>query len=304
MAEIKRILLPTDFSKHANQALRHAARLATEFDAELVLLHVVSVFEDDPYDEAQHFPDMEAFYTQLEDSARARMAKHAPHFENIETSFETLRSISPADEILTFATKSGIDLVVMGTHGRAAISHFLLGSIAEKVVRHAHCPVVTVAHQEDTIYDFPKLQRLLVPIDFSDHSKLAVKHAATLAKKFKADIDFLHVVDQRVHPSYYVMGEASLLQVFPDIVEKSTAKLEEFVGELLSQKNSGQVYIREGNPHTEIVKFAQEHGADMIVMATHGLSGLEKLIIGSTAEKVVRKATCPTFTVKPKHAGP
>ncbi len=303
MATFKRILMPTDFSSQANQALRYAATLADTFKADLTLLHIVTIFDDDPNVESHDFPDIESFYKQLDDSAHARMKEYAPHYEKVKIKNVTQRSVSPADEILNYARNNQHDLIVMGTHGRSAITHFLVGSVAEKVVRHSSCPVVTVSHQEkDVMYDYPEIKKLLVPLDFSDYSKAALEPAAELAKQFKAEVTFLHVIEQRIHPAYYVMGEQSMFQVFPELQERSTEKLKEFADSVFPADIKKNYNVIEGKPHSEIIELADENDMDMIVMATHGLSGLEKFLIGSTTEKVVRKADCPVFTVKPQES--
>lgn len=300
MSKIKKILMPTDFSENANQALRYGARMADLFDAELTLFHVISIYEEDPYDQKHKFPDLKAFNAKLEVSAMSKMETYAPHLENIKVQQATARSISPADEVLKFARENDFDLIVMGTHGRSAITHFLLGSVAENVVRHATCPVITVSHEEDEMFDYPEINKIVVPLDFSEHSYAALPFVANFAKSFGAEVHFVHIVDQRIHPAYYVMGEQSILQIFPDIMKKSDAKLREFASDALPSNIKVATSVREGSPHSEIIKYANKEKAGLIMMATHGLSGLEKLLIGSTAEKVVRKASCPVFTVKPE----
>ncbi|NIR49055.1 universal stress protein [candidate division KSB1 bacterium] len=298
MAKIEHILMPTDFSESANQALRYGVMLADKLGSVLTLFHVICLHQDDRFSEEQHFPDLRELYGKMEKNAILKMDEFTFEYDNVQVNKLTIRGISPAEEIVNYALLNDVDLIVMGSHGRSGITHFLIGSVAEKVVRHANCPVLTVAHQKQEMYSFPKLKSILMPMDFSKYSKQALPYAFELAEIFGASLKLLHVIDQRVHPSYYVMGEQSIFRVYPDLLDKSMAKLKEFVSDEIPEHIKAQFHVREGNPYSEIVKFGKNDDIDLIVMATHGLSGLEKLLIGSTTEKVVRKADRPVFTVK------
>jgi len=298
MIKMKKILMPTDFSQNAYQALRYASVFADKFDSELTLFHVIALFQDDPNNPRHHFPDLQALYTIMDQNAIANMDQFDLHFDKLRVDKVTIRGISPAEEIVNYADSNEAALIVMGTHGRSALGHFLIGSEAEKVVRHAKCPVLSISHQEKEMYELPAIKSILVPIDFSDHSKQALQYATSLAGVFGASLDFLHVIDQRVHPAYYVMGEQSIFSIYPNLLEKSMTFLKEFVKDDIPQNVNTEFFVREGNPHSEIVNFAKNQGVDLIAMATHGLSGLEKLLIGSTTEKVVRKSDVPVLTIK------
>ncbi len=298
MRPYKNILLPTDFSKHARQALRHAVLLAERFASRLTLLHVVSLFQEDTSQVEKNFPELEKLYEKLEASARSRMQdlnlKHKPHsFEEV-----VVRGISPADEISLYQKQNDYDLIVMGTHGRAAIPHFLMGSIAERIVRHATCPVMTVAHQEPDAEVLPALGSILVPVDFSDFSQMALKHAAELSKEFQAKLHLLHVVDKRVYPTYYLMGEGSMTEAYPDLLDKSMDSLKKFSDDSNVDHASVEMHVCEGVPHSEIVQFSKAADVDLVLMVKHGMSGLEKMLIGSTTEKVLRKADRPVLTLR------
>ena len=298
MIELKNIFFPTDFSDNANQALRYAALFADKFASELTLFHVIALFQDDPNNPERHFPNLRDFYDTMEQHALTNMSQVDMKLDKLQTNIVTARGISPAEEIVDYAGSNGADLIVMGTHGRSAIGHFLLGSVAEKVVRHAKSPVLTISHQEEKMYELQEIKNILVPVDFSEHSKAALKFAGKLATRFDASLKFLHVVDQRVHPAYYVMGEQSIFNIFPDLMDKSMSFLKEFVKGEIPGNVTTIFFVREGNPHSEIVRFSKKQGTDLILMSTHGLSGLEKLLIGSTTEKVVRKSDVPVLTVK------
>ena len=87
------------------------------------------------------------------------------HFDKLRVNKVNVRGISPAEEIVNYADSNEAALIVMGTHGRSALGHFLIGSVAEKVVRHAKCPVLTISHQEKEMYELPAIKSILVPIE-------------------------------------------------------------------------------------------------------------------------------------------
>lgn len=296
MKKVKRILVPTDFSKNADQALQFAAMLALKFESEIILLHVVSLFQDDPNNPAYQFPDVDSILESVEASARESLKALDIEHAGIPIAKKMIRGISPAESIITYASEENVDLIIMGTHGRTGLSHFLLGSVAERVIRHMPCPVITIKGS-GVRKPAAKLARIVVAVDFSNYSKLALAHAADLARAFDATVEVIHVIEEQVHPSFYITGETSIFKFNPELRDKSRKALRDFVHTAVIEPVSFDVHVREGRIHDEIVKYAHEQGADLIVVATHGLSGLDHFLIGSTTEKVVRKATVPVFTI-------
>lgn len=147
MIHLRKILVPTDFSEGSQVAVRYARELAQAFNAQLHLLHVL---EDPlPYTSAEAFAVPVQFYQDLEKSVRQRLAEVLS--ESDQQKFQAQQIIeqgSPFVQIIKYAKGNDIDLIVMGTHGRGPIAHMLMGSVAEKVVRKAPCPVLTVRHPE------------------------------------------------------------------------------------------------------------------------------------------------------------
>ncbi len=149
MINLKRILVPTDFSEHSHNALRYAAAFADKFGAEIYLLHVfqdLAVFQPDAVTVG---PPAAPPLEQMTAAARAALdqAVSQLHLERL-TVHPEVREGSPFDEIVRLAQEKDVDLIVMGTHGRGWLAHVLLGSVTEKVVRKSPCPVLTVRHPE------------------------------------------------------------------------------------------------------------------------------------------------------------
>lgn len=296
MLQVQSILLPRDFSSASDQALRHALQLARDTGATLHLLYA-SVLHEDPFAAVENkagSPDAEI---------RARLAK-APDgralTDLVDVETAVVRDIAAGPAILNYADEQDIDVIVMGTHGRRGVRRMLLGSVAEEVVRRADCPVLTVRGLPDGTSDpSVAVRSILVPIDFSIHSREALRSARELAAHFGARLDLLHIVEERLPPAYYVGGIGSIYDIDPDIEDKARDKMKSFYLETGGAAVQEVAYHAEpGQPAKHIAEFAGEEDADLIVMSTHGLTGLEHFFMGSVAEKVVRRAPVPVFTIK------
>jgi nucleotide-binding universal stress UspA family protein len=299
MLNINKVLFPTDFSPCADQALVHASYLAGKYLADFHMLHAIVLHEDDPHNPAHHFDNIADVHDKLVASARERMASLMKEYavEGITTRQIQLRGIAPAPVILEYARESDIDLIVMGTHGRRGLGHFLLGSVAEEVVRLASCPVLTIREEENP-RPIEAVENILVPLDFSDHARNALRHALEMAETYGAGLQLLHVVEDNLHPYYAMAGTNSILELQPDIKEKSKEAMEKILEETKKKDIKADLHVVVGHPAREIISFADDHETDLIVIATHGLTGIEHLLMGSVTEKVVRMSQCPVFTVK------
>lgn len=293
---IRRILFPTDFSDAASGALPHAAGLARRHEAELVVFHARLLFADDPNRPEFQFLDEGAYEDQIQQSlgeVRASIDDSA----GVSTLVE--RGPSAASAILQVCEQHGIDMIVMGTHGRSALGHFLLGSEAEKVVRHAACPVLTVASARPDYRSNPDYRKVLVAYDFSDHARAAAVRAVELAGTYGADVTALFVVEQEIVPAFYGVWSQQIVRDLPEIRESAVSALGEALGEAGLADVNVQVEAGsgDGRAHSEIARVAADGQYDLIVMGTHGLSGIDRFLLGSTTEKLVRVAPCPVLSL-------
>lgn len=142
------------------------------------------------------------------------------------------------------------------------------------------------------------IRRILVPIDFSEHSKNALKYAIPYAVQFSARLDLLYVVEPTIYPADFSFGQVG----FPNIEEELRKRGSEELNALVRNEIKGRVpaesAVRTGKPFYEINEFARENNIDLIIIATHGHTGVEHILFGSTVEKVVRKAPCPVLVVR------
>ncbi len=297
MIRIKKILCPLDFSKCSKVAMKNAIELAKKVKGELHLFHAILLYEDDSYKPDDRLPDNIVSYELIEEISNQKLKNIA--VDNAGDSFKVVtassRAFSAAEEILNYAEDKQVDLIIMGTHGRSAISHFLLGSVAERVIRMAKCPVMTFRKDSKNLGDYKKI---LVPTDFSTHSKLALRYALELADFYKSDITLFHSFEQQMHPAFYAAGKASIFEIDSELKQRAADAMTKFRNELGKPEITTNYIFAEGVAYHEIVEDTKKKNYDLLVIATHGLRGLEHFLIGSTTEKVIRHAEVPVLTVK------
>ncbi len=143
-----------------------------------------------------------------------------------------------------------------------------------------------------------KIRKILVPTDFSDASLVALRHAVELAQVFKAEVVLVHVVEPPVYPAMDAAGSVTIPVMRDEMVKASEAHLARVLRERVPEGVRARAVRREGRAFEAIAEAAKEEGADLIVIATHGYTGLKHLFLGSTAERVVRLAACPVLTLR------
>ena len=295
MTRISRILVPTDFSATSDEALVYAKTLAGRLGASL---HLVYAFED-PFTSAAFASEL---YSTLPLSMRDEMLRDAERRlserlpEDQKTLFNGTTEIltgTPTKTIIDYSATLGADLIVMGTHGRSGMAHLLLGSVAERVVRLAAAPVLTIRQPAGPV------KRILVPTDFSATADAALDYAHLVAERFGASIQLLHILDdpfvsEGLTAEAYI-SEAPLLR---------SAMLSDARSRLAHRSAPREQGIRVdsevlfGHGAKTIADYASQRGVDLIVMGTHGRTGVAHLVLGSVAERLVRIAPCPVLTVR------
>ncbi len=298
MLQLNDIVLARDFSPVSDQAMRYAVGLAQQTGATLHLVHA-DVLHEDPFE-----ADAPAAGTERDAQIRERLlvdaddAPLADRFADVTFETDVRRDVAAAPAILGYASDLDADLIVMGTHGRRGVRRLLIGSVAEEVVRRADRPVMTVRKDGDD-GALPTMERILVPIDFSDFAEDALRHAREFAQLYGAQVDLLHVIEENLHPAFYVGGVRSIYDVQPDIENKVRDRLHAAWEAVDAGTGTpAEMHVVDGRAARAITQFAQRNQSDLLVMSTHGLTGLEHFLMGSVAEKVVRHVTAPVLTVK------
>jgi nucleotide-binding universal stress UspA family protein len=203
---------------------------------------------------------------------------------------------SPAPRILEYARSLPADLIVLGTHGLGGVERFLLGSVAERVLRKAPCPVLTVPPKSATEAKLP-YKRLLCPVDFSDSSMAAFRFVTSLAKVSDAHLTILHVFDWPPHDE--PLFERFDTPEFRRLVEsEARSRLEALVTDDLRTWCAPATRVCYGKPYRKILEVAEAERSDLIVIGVQGRNALDLTLFGSTTNHVVRRATCPVLTLR------
>ena len=302
MLQLRRILFPTDLSPCAEGAFTHAAFLAATFDAELHVLHVAEGPRSAPEDWAGALAitpeDVAADLGLPMPDASASDPKEP--LALVEAERQAPRA---APAVLDYVREHDVDLVVMGTHGRRGFRRLLMGSTAEEVIRLSPCPVLTVggAGEDGGCTDSEAVRYVVAPVDLSEASAEAARHAAALAETYHARLDLLFVVDTALVGSAKVPFSGVIHVAADEVRQNAEAALRQQAEALRAEfPGAGEVgvEVRMGRPATAVATFVEEGEADLLVIGTHGRSGLDRLLVGSVAQEVVRAAPCPVFTVK------
>ena len=298
MFKTKTVLHPTDFSPESQHAFQYAYELAECRDAELHLLHVATFLGDDPLRAAFDVSlDEDEFYKQVHDEADEKMKEL---IETVEASSVPVRrvhsrGIAPAPVITEYAKKQNIDVIVMGTEGRRGVSRLVMGSVAAEVVRNASCAVFTV---RDGATEMPSdVERVLTPVDLSEFSGPLLRAARDLTASFNASLDVVHVVEPLPFPVPLV-GAVTIHDLIPDPVDQAKRQLDRLVKTSSGFPVSISAHVAEGHAATTILEETEKNDVDLIVMSSHGRTGLERVVLGSVTARVARRASCPVCVVR------
>jgi nucleotide-binding universal stress UspA family protein len=293
MRRIERILVPTDFSRPSSHAVSHAIVLARVYGARLELLHSYGIPARamSQYDGALPSDVIET----LRDAAARKLLKT---FEKVKSEGVDVdmrvTDTPPAEAISGWATRLSVQLIVMGTRGLSGLKHVVLGSVAERTVRLAPCPVMTVKGAPGA--DSPGLRKILVPTDFAleSHAALALaKDLAAAAGDAEVIVGHAYCVPAEIEALVSAGGEPRV----HEFTQKLLGDMERLVEPIAKEGVSASFRLRAGNPECVIVDTARDEDVDLIVMATHGRTGLAHVLLGSVAERVLRLAACPVITV-------
>jgi len=301
MPEIKKVLFPTDFSEMSNHALPYALRMAKIFDAELVMLHAVTIYETDPNDPSHDFPSLQGYCAEVRKAAedRIQICIGKAGDSGVAARTAIVQGVSPHGTILDFVKEDGgIGMIVMSTHGRSGIAHALLGSVTENVIRYSPCPVLVVKNPEHEFVD-PKtgelhLKKILFPLDFSKDSLHPIELVRSIASRHASEVILFHAIDVEIPPIYYTAGIESFLQVDSELHDNIMEQMEELAGKKLAGLKL-RYAVQEGRPVDLIRSFARAEEIDLIVMGAAGAHGIGEFLFGSTASRVIQRAVCPVL---------
>jgi nucleotide-binding universal stress UspA family protein len=302
MIEIRQILAPIDFSETSAHALAYAAAVARWYRAHVTALHV---FINWPA--VNVIPSLQPVAVPGGvDGMRRDLEQHARDFvtsaDAADVDMDVLVEEAPAvlGEILAQAARLEADLIVMGTHGRGGVDRMLFGSVTEKVLRKAACPVLAVPPR---VPGPPARQpvhfhRILCPVDFSTASLAALEHALSLAEEADATLTLIHAVE--LPTALYQEPVATTLDLVAFEADQRAAalrRLEALVPAAAREYCTVETIAAKGRPSQEILRLAAERESDLIVMGVQGRGAVNLLVFGSNTHGVLRAAMCPVLAV-------
>jgi nucleotide-binding universal stress UspA family protein len=287
MSMYDKILLPIDDKTGPAEVLHHAAEIATYLDSEIRLLHVA---------------DTEQYSTTLtEDGVVDGLVQRGE--EIVADAGETLETLqvdystdvvqgSPAETIVEYAAEYDYDLIVMPTHGRQGLKRYLLGSVTEKVVRLSTVPVLTARMQEDDEFSFP-YERILLPTDGSEGATRAARYGLDLAAAVEATVHALSVVETAA------LGPDVRSGVTMDAFDQGAQDAVDEIADMADERGlTVETHVESGTADEAILAAIEAQDCDAVVMGTTGRRGVDRILLGSVAEKTVRTAPVPVVTVR------
>lgn len=288
MKPIRKILLPVEFTPACARARDHAVALAERHQAELHFLHVQILYGGN-----YAMAGLANIATLEKEIATSNTEKLNTFVAGLQVPVVTAieRDSSASAGILRYAEDQAIDLIVLGTHARKTIPRLFMGSIATEVVRHSPIPLLTVGPRGGQTPG--SYRRILVPQDFSAPAWEALLQAGIIAKQHGARLSVLHVINPNLLPPYFgfAFGDAEHKRAYSQL-EQRVKEAELAV--------PAEIIVSVGVPDKRIADYAIDHSVDLVIMGKTGQNVIENLLIGSTTERVLRRAPCPIWV----HTGP
>jgi nucleotide-binding universal stress UspA family protein len=285
--KVGNILVPVDFSPPSLLAVNHGVSLARAFRAKLTLLHVVESIPP-----AQAFSEIRV---DVEERDRYQVARLLSALVSSEDQDDldlrvVVRVGDIKDEIADAIREKGADLLVMGTHGRGLFGRWIVGSITEGILRNIEIPILTVCRAAKPL----AFERIVFATDLSDYAKEAFDFALELAGRMHSELFILHVLDQtRLAYGTPEVGGA----LGEQDVEEAKTKLAALAAEVSAAKLHGETSLVVGPPADEILKAAEITDADIVLIGVHKRRLIERALLGTTAERVVREARVPVLSI-------
>ncbi len=297
---LQHILIGLDGSPLAETILAYVSTLAKGLGADVTLLHVVHLSEDMQRDEPYRLlqPTIQKAEIQAYDylhSIEQRLVA-----AGIKTQSQ-VRVGETAAEIVLYAQQEGMDLIALATHGRSGLQRWFYGSVAEKVLHTTHTPLLLIRPTDEQEAAPLELTQVVVPLDGSRLAEAALPVAETLAASTKVPQVLLRVVEvlSLAFGDSTGMGYASYPQILDSLQEAAEDYLNQLALTLRGKDFSVQTAAPVGLPADKIVRYAHEHPGSLVVMTTHGRTGLTELVLGSVAWRVVLHGNTPTLMVHP-----
>lgn len=284
MKLVEKILVATDFAQASSEALRMASFLAKAFRSEIILIHVIPDIKGLEIDRGK----LRRIETQKLREIGRDLKK-----EGISCVEVIVRFGVAFERIIEYSDEFDVNLIVMGS-GKSG-KKFPLGITAERVMTYADKPVLVVKPGTQAF-----IRKVLCPVDFSEASKRALINSIHLSRTFGAHLSVLTVSEAPLG-SFWGKGRAAGASRQKDLIKRQVHQYDRFLRGFESEGLAWTKAIREGEPYEEILRAVREGRPDLLLMGSHGRTGLWRLLMGSTTERVVREMPCSVMTLKQEH---
>ncbi|MBC2716095.1 MAG: universal stress protein [Desulfobacteraceae bacterium] len=294
--QINTIFCATDFSKLAEEVVAYGITLAKEFNAKLIVCHVVDFPTVSMYGEAVSGPI--EHQNRFMDYARSEISRLVGNESIDSQALVTLGNTT--EEIFRLVVEFNADLVITATHGRSGLKRFFLGSVTERLMRTLPCPLLVLRGTEDG--SEPKLQRfpfkrILVGCDFSSDSDLAFKNSLSMAQEFESELHMVHVVEPSGYKDLFKIPAEQGDKFKQDLFDMIKGRLKSMVPDEALNWLTLQTHLLVGKPYAEIIRYAEINDIDLIALGIRGHGMVEDLLVGSTTDRVIRRAPCPVLSI-------
>lgn len=293
MITIRHILCPVDFSEYSVSAVTHAVGLARWYDARLTLLHVVHIAGTI---DLPPIPLQDAQRQQLD----ARLRALYPSEPGVTVQHVLREGSNVPAELLAYAQREHVDLLVVGSHGRTGFERLLLGSVTEKLLRRAGCPVMVVPKgaAETQPESVPVFDSILCPVDFSEASLTSLTYALNLAQEANAALTVMHAIEVPPEVSEHLPPSDIDVDAIRAAAEAAgLRRLRGLIPDSARTYCSVETLVVEGAAYRQILKVAAERHVRLIVIGVHGRGAIDLMVFGSNTARVTRAATCPVLVV-------
>ncbi len=292
--KIKLILCPIDFSEFSVSAYQHALSVAEHYQAKLVAQHIVELWRHPSADFAASAGLYEEYSQALRESGKKQLQEFVENHTHDEIQPELVVQVGvAADSILSFAQLQKADVIVMGTHGRRGFDRLMLGSVTDRVMRRAPCPVLVASKPPHSSVAAGKergqvhhLSRILFCADFSENSERALKYAISATAEYDAELTLLHVLEE-------VPGPAET----EEAIARATEQLDRLIPPEGRKGLKIKTAVRRGTPYAEIIQLALEAQIDLVSMGVRGRGAFDVAVFGSTTYRVMQLGSCPVLAV-------
>lgn len=299
MIEFKHILCPTDLSDASRPALACASAFTVWYGARLSVLHAVPTFDAIQVPPAAFGQSVQVVYPSSREEVTAELQRQIEAVGATAASPElVVEAGDPVDTIVDLALALSCDLIVMGTHGRRGFDRLLFGSVAERTLHRAPCPVLTVPPHASAARDKVTFKRIVCATDFSPASLQALGFALDLARQANGAVTVLHSIEWLAdeEPRQYAHFNVAEFRTY--LIEDARKQLDQLLAGEERTWCDIESLVTTGRAYREILRVAEERTADLIVMGAQGKGGLGLRLLGSATHQVVRGARCPVLTVR------